>query len=415
MLENELQNEAAKRGLEPQEAQAISDVLNVPEVRAALEEAEKWRKIKFGIYLAALAVTFGFIFANSAMRATLAEAGNLKSGDAVLEGIPIAIVAFFVYTVILAVSFRGSSEKNLKSEIISRFLKILEADAKYSPGIEHGFGFNHLVSKGLLSSYDRVDTQEDSFEFTHSKDGKSISVRGLEIMTSEMRGTGKNRRRVTTNRCFLMKGDYPETKFKIEKNILIKTDAMDSIGQNLVVFAAPAFFAFVYSFKEFNSAGGSNIAQNNSFEASMVISIAAGAVVWFLFRYFMNKNRVKLENVAFEKLFDVKCEDQIVSRMVLTPAFMDRLLQFVERTRGSYEFLFDGDVLYVKKILTGGFLEVNGFKNVKGNTKMFLKWYAEIKEAVSLISDTGVLVFSKTDYSLTAATNSLVKPEASRP
>ncbi len=29
---------------------------------------------------------------------------------------------------------------------------------------------------------------------------------------------------------------------------------------------------------------------------------------------------------------------------------------------------------------------------------MFLKWYLEIKEIVSLITDTGVLVFSRTDY-----------------
>lgn len=29
---------------------------------------------------------------------------------------------------------------------------------------------------------------------------------------------------------------------------------------------------------------------------------------------------------------------------------------------------------------------------------MFIRWFAEIKEVVSLITDTGVLVFARTDY-----------------
>lgn len=42
-----------------------------------------------------------------------------------------------------------------------------------------------------------------------------------------------------------------------------------------------------------------------------------------------------------------------MSRMVLTPAFMDRLVTFVGKTGGKYEFLFEDDNLYVKKILNG--------------------------------------------------------------
>lgn len=29
---------------------------------------------------------------------------------------------------------------------------------------------------------------------------------------------------------------------------------------------------------------------------------------------------------------------------------------------------------------------------------MFIRWFAEIKEVASLVTDTGVLVFSRTDY-----------------
>ncbi|MFZ3233242.1 MAG: DUF3137 domain-containing protein [Patescibacteria group bacterium] len=107
---------------------------------------------------------------------------------------------------------------------------------------------------------------------------------------------------------------------------------------------------------------------------------------------------MKLENVAFEKLFDVKCEDQIMSRRVLTPAFMDRLVNFVTKTKGKYEFMFDYETLYVKKFLTGSFLEINVMKNLNENVGMFIGWFAEIKEVVSLIADTGVLIYSRTDY-----------------
>ncbi len=34
---------------------------------------------------------------------------------------------------------------------------------------------------------------------------------------------------------------------------------------------------------------------------------------------------------------------------------------------------------------------------------MFIRWFAEIKEVASLITDTGVLVFSRTDYVAAAA------------
>lgn len=77
----------------------------------------------------------------------------------------------------------------MKNLVISRFLSLIAPDSKFSADDVYGFDFSNLVRKGILSSYDRVDTREDSFEFTHEKDGKSIKVNGLEIRTSEMRGS----------------------------------------------------------------------------------------------------------------------------------------------------------------------------------------------------------------------------------
>ena len=202
---------------------------------------------------------------------------------------------------------------------------------------------------------------------------------------------------MTTNQCFLLKGEYPETRFKIAKRITVKGDMADSASIQIVSFLGPA--AITMFIANGNGAVGKVFATlENPFYASIAAALVIGTITWHIAKWITNNNRVKLENVEFEKLFDVKCEDQIMSRRVLTPAFMDRLVNFVKKTNGKYEFMFEGETLYVKKILTGSFLEVDVMKNMKENVGMFVTWFAEIKEVVSLIADTGVLVYSRTDY-----------------
>ena len=81
----------------------------------------------------------------------------------------------------------------------------------------------------------------------------------------------------------------------------------------------------------------------------------------------MNIHRVELENIEFEKLFDVKCQDQVKSRMILTPAFMDRIVSFVHKTGNQYEFLFQGNTMYIKRKILGKYLEVGTEKNILTN------------------------------------------------
>lgn len=380
MLQNEIMLAAQAKGFDSNESQGIATILDSAEVKTALEAAEASRKKKIGIYLAATVTVCG---------ALIAAYGT--------DAAPVALIVFLLFTIILLAMFKGKAETNVKSTVISEFLKLMEKNSSYSTGKEHAFDFTTLAHNGFLNSYDRVDAEEDSFHFVHEKDGKSIDVRGMELRTSEIRGSGKNRRRVTTNQCFLLKGDYPETRFKISKRITIKGDMADSVAVQIASFLGPAaVFMFV--------ANGNGAVKKvfatleNPFYASIAASLVLGTVTWHIARWFANNNRVKLENVAFEKLFDVKCEDQIMSRRVLTPAFMDRLVGFVAKTKGRYEFMFENETLYVKKFLNGSFLEINVMKNLSENVGMFIGWFAEIKEVVSLIADTGVLIYSRTDY-----------------
>ena len=49
---------------------------------------------------------------------------------------------------------------------------------------------------------------------------------------------------------------------------------------------------------------------------------------WGLFK----KKRVVLEDIEFEKIYDVRCEHEISSRMILTPIFMEKLVNFTKKT-----------------------------------------------------------------------------------
>lgn len=380
MLQNEIMLAAQAKGFDANESQGIATILDSAEVKTALENAEESRKKKIGIYLAATVVVCGAIVAAYG-----------------IEAIFVALIVFFIFTAILFATFKGEAETKVKSTVISEFLKLMEKNSSYSTGKEYSFDFTTLVYDGFLSSYDRVDAEEDSFHFIHEKDGKSIDVRGMELRTSEMRGSGKNRRRVTTNQCFLLKGEYPETRFKIAKRITIKGDMADSVAVQIASFLGPAVVTMFFAHGE-GAVGRAFASLENPFYASIAAALVVGTVTWHIAKWIANNNRVKLENVAFEKLFDVKCEDQIMSRRVLTPAFMDRLVNFVTKTKGKYEFMFDYETLYVKKFLTGSFLEINVMKNLNENVDMFIGWFAEIKEVVSLIADTGVLIYSRTDY-----------------
>ena len=120
-------------------------------------------------------------------------------------------------------------------------------------------------------------------------------------------------------------------------------------------------------------------------------------IVYFFVKKSNNKNRVKLESIEFEKLYDVQCLDQVTSRMIITPAFMDRLVQLSQKTKNKYEFLFRWDVFYVKWNLSKSYLEINTWKKITKNIETFIDWYWEMKEIISFIKDMQILYLSKTE------------------
>jgi len=110
-----------------------------------------------------------------------------------------------------------------------------------------------------------------------------------------------------------------------------------------------------------------------------------------------SKNRVQLENIEFEKLFDVKCEDQVTSRMIITPAFMDRIVSFVNKTGNQYEFLMQGNTMYIKRQISGSYLEAGTEKNMLTNLVGFTQFYTDMREIIQFTYDMNLMYLSKTD------------------
>ena len=73
-------------------------------------------------------------------------------------------------------------------------------------------------------------------------------------------------------------------------------------------------------------------------------------ITYQVYSRIINKNRVKTENSEFEKKFDVYCTDQVTSRAILTPSFMYKIFDFVNRIskRRIYEFFFIDKTIYIK-------------------------------------------------------------------
>ena len=272
------------------------------------------------------------------------------------------ILATFLYGGTYA-AYRSKIEIPLKRDVMSRICKKLHTTFEYSYDGKYSFDdLSKLVEKKFLNSYNRIDKVEDSVELKIELEKKWFILRGFELKTRRVSGSGKNRKNVVTNHDYLMKITFPYARIPITCDLLVIPDKNES--------------------------------------------------KWFLRKLFSfgNKNRVTLEDVEFETLFDAHCEDQVTSRMILTPAFMMKMVDFVKKTGNTYSFLFTNNTVYIKRKIKKKYMEVGTSKNIFKNVQWFLDFYIDMREVMILSKEMHFLYLSQTQDAITEALNTESTP-----
>lgn len=383
--------------LEGGEIVSLNWLFQDPTIQSQLEAIEENRKIrskwKIGIYLFTAGVTGGLSFFLGQWDLVAGFLYTIGSwDDSFSPTIWAMILSYSIPKWILYTKFASKIEIPLKKEVLTKLCPILYSKLEYSYDGKYSFNeLDKLQEKEFLQSYDSIDLVEDSTTFTMEKDRKWFSMNGFELKTSEVRGSGKNRRRVTTNHCYLMKIAFPYARIPLQDDLRILTDQADT--NSIEKWFLPFFLGFIWTI--FLPIMLSTI-HESLFWIGIIGWIGFGVWLHFYVKRKHNTHRVQLENIEFEKVFDVKCEDQITSRMILTPAFMDRIVQFVQKTNHQYEFLFESNILYVKRHILSSYLEAGTEKNILTNLSGFVQFYIDMKEIIQFSHDMNLMYLSKT-------------------
>ncbi len=393
--------EKDKKNLSSEEIWLLNGLFQEPKIQETLEEIEKQRKVrqkwKYLVYgiSTALALWLSFFFGTGeGIFGKLIDWFFFTIGSKDNSFSPViwsTVISYTVWIGYLYSRFASKIEIPLKTEVLSRMCPLLYSKLEYSYDGKYSFDeIEFLRSKWFLASYDQLDKVEDSIRFDIQKDGKMFAVNGFELETSEVRGSGKNRRRVTTNHCYLLKVIFPNARIPLTDDLLITQDFADrSIGSKLLWPIIGCTMLAMFT-----------LALTNWWIGLLVGCSLLGIIYYFEIRW-QNTNRVKLENIEFEKLFDVKCTDQVTSRMIITPSFMDRIVTLVNTTGNQYEFVLRNNVMYIKRIIKGVYLEAGTEKNILSNVAGFAQFYTDIREIMLFARDMNLMYLSKTDTSLT--------------
>lgn len=112
-----------------------------------------------------------------------------------------------------------------------------------------------------------------------------------------------------------------------------------------------------------------------------------------------------MENIDFEKRFDVFCEDPEQTRQLLTPSFMYRILDYIDKIdpKRVYTFYFDQDHFFVKyDILAsrkGNYMEISTMRKIADSLDDFVTFYLEVQGIKSLIADLKLLYLDEKSIS----------------
>ena len=164
----------------------------------------------------------------------------------------------------------------------------------------------------------------------------------------------------------LFLGNYKDVKFSVNETFLISS--------NLIGFNSNIFRGIIIAFNS-----------NKKIKAHTIVANKCD----ISFSIFYNNelfNKVKLEDLNFDKRFSVYSEDQIEARYLITPAFMERLnnLRTAFGTKKIKCAFFDDEIVFAISTNKDLF-EMGSFHRTLVNKKKVKEFYDEITAIYAMI------------------------------
>lgn len=402
--------------LDSEDISFLNEFFNKPEILSKFEKINAIRKKRMKLTL--VLELIGFIFLLYLFYNSTLEFNSLTIQYFIIIE---CFLAYWIY--FLAWIFFMDLRWKIKNEILPKLTREINSELNYDIGEKYYFwDVDKLINCWLLNKYDRLDIIEDSINFEPKtvdqntwKENIPYSISWYEFKTSEEHQDKNGTHYEVNNHCYLLKVTFNNARQKISSWITLKRDVNDNFYRKLFNIFAIDFSIiggyFVITQWENGDNYGMIILENISKFINVplwlffiTLLIAIFIITYQIYSSLINKKRVRTENTQFEKEFDVYCNDQILSRKILTPSFMYRIFDFVNKIdkKRSYEFYFLGSNIFIKldlkRMFWNTYMEVLPTISMFNNMKQFINFYIEIKNVVSLAHDLWLEYFDKDTF-----------------
>lgn len=382
--------------LTEQEYNKIIGLLELPDIKNKLNEVnqnrEKWLNsiIKWIIFIVLMVIVSIFI--------------------------PLIFPIILIWSIVGIGILYWKTNKELKSwliwkNIIQNIIEIIDSNLKYSINdslFDESIWEIERHTKWLISNYDRIDYSEDSIEYNtwinlENNEQKTVKMIWMEFRTSIKSTDSKWRTtRSTADQAYLYKILFLKHRFKFKTPIIISKDSILTNFWWLIITLI--IFWTIFSTIIYKTITQTVIKNNLGYEKLNSISLQTFSIqtviiilIFTLITIIIVKSqkKVHMENMEFEKIFDVKCEDEIEARRLLTPTFMERLVKYSQAisNKNILTLYINNNYMYIKRDIGSWYLEFSIFSNPLEEFDWFIQFYLHTKETIWLINDLNLLYY----------------------
>lgn len=364
--------------LKDQDTTFLNNFFNDFKILEILKKIEKKRKKYLLIIIIAFIISVSLII-------LVLNIPELNHTNSDWDSIAWYIVSWiFLIFMILFGTLKSRFSSDIKWKVLSKLVEKLDNDVEYNSSWTFFKDDFKLIQKEtkLIKPYDRFDWKEDSIKIDWKE--KWYLITWTEFQTSTKSTDKKWRTHYTTNNHgYIMKIQFENPKFQIEKSITLfeQWNMLVWIIFYIITFCILLWLALSF-WKIF----------------WVLFWVYIIVLIWiYFYKKNKSKNRVNLENIEFEKEFDVYCDDQILARQILTPAFMYRIYDYVNKInkKRKYSLYMKDDYMYIKHKIEWEFLEISFFKSLFKNLQDYVEYYLEIKNIWELAKDLKLSFYDK--------------------